>query len=212
MLHVLALSFLFNFSIADARFRRHFFRTKFQISRFEIRDSLSFYAVCEWSAHAKNIEYESDIRPFIVKFFRDQPFASWAELFELEDLHNHRWWSSPEIEAINWTKIVCEIQSARRWGLGSSPYYTSLLSFCSIDEMLLQNYDPNESDEVRSYSLLVVLAKGHFDVAKLLLWRGASIDAKHKIAEEIPFIKLSTQETKLLLNFYSIIVLYLFRH
>lgn len=156
--------------------------------KLRFRDEFSVYAVREWSKHAKKIEQESKVRPYIFKFLKGRSFLVWREMWELGKLHSYQWSSrrGPRHEKeILWSEdVVCELQSAARWDPGSPLYYAALFDLQSVAELLLVNNDPNECGGPESYPLLAALKNGHVIMAKLLLQFGANINVKHRLTED----------------------------
>ena len=151
------------------------------------KDKFSFYAVFEWVKHAIEVrKNQTDCLAAVYRFLRSLSFLSWREVWELEDLRRHQWWakeeSSEDILSGGRDKIVCEIQSARRNTPGSPLYYASQFGFESVVEQFLREEvnNPNEFGGPESYPLHVALENGNVTVARLLLERGADINAKHK--------------------------------
>ena len=155
--------------------------------RLRFKDKFLFYAVLEWVKHAIEVrKKQTDCLAAVYTFLQSPSFLSWREIWELKALHRYQWWEKNESSEDIWSRgsemIVCEIQSARRNSPGSPLYYASQFGFETVVEQLLREEvnKPNEYGGPESYPLHVALENGNMIVARLLLERGADINAKHK--------------------------------
>jgi ankyrin repeat protein len=155
--------------------------------RAKFRDAFAFYAVYGWPMHAKMIE--PDIVSPVIKFLTSDSFASWRELWELTDLHEHHWWETEkgesQAEDIWSDAIVCELVSASRLKPGTPLYYAALLGLkLVVEELLLQNHDANGPGGPNFYPLFAALDHRNLDVAESLLRKGGNVNIQDQVRED----------------------------
>lgn len=151
----------------------------FDVLKTRLADHLAFYAIYEWSKHAKKLKTPKS-QEDIFSFLKESSRLSWCELYEVEALCIYPWWeekANRTAEESWWSNdIMTELTSAARYASGNCLYYASLLGFHEVVKMCSD--DPNECGGPNSYPLLAALKNGHLNVARLLLEKGADINIR----------------------------------
>ena len=128
----------------------------------DIRAKFPFaqYSAQYWIDHAKSVEAEKDAQESILDFLvhREKAYRVWGRIFDPDSLNPHcpgRWNPTPNLL-----------------------YYASLIGLRRTAELLLnKGFDVNSKGGLFDKPLLAACSRGHTEIMKLLLEKGADINA-----------------------------------